>query len=1345
MASPCAREKDECGVGFVADARGTSSRAVLDLALQALGGLKHRGAVAADGISGDGAGILVPIPRAFLATVGAEAGLAIDADRLGVVMAFLDATDDDSRHRGESAVAEACAAEDLEVVGWRTVPVDRTHLGEQALGCLPAIRQALLHRPATMDAAAAERAALRARRRAEALCKSAKTVAYFASFSFHTVTYKGLVRSDRLGQCYPDLTDDRFQAPLALFHARFSTSTSPAWERAQPFRSMCHNGEIISVAGNEARLNGAAELGTEQAGLGSEELFYPAVAADDSDTGRLDSMMELAIQGGRDLSHALAMLVPMAWEERDDVAPAILDFYRFHSFLTAPWEGPAAICVTDGERITATVDRNGSRPLRWHTSADGIIVCASETGVADLTGHGDVTCGRVDPGTLLRVDPSAGGLILDAKVKESLSATAPYGQWIESNSHTLSVGSPGPIDASDELIALLSHAGAGSGSGDTSLPRVDDVFSFLRPQAAQLTSPAVDAICERDVMSLRTLLGPSAPVLTSEPAAARRLELGSFFLYPDAAAALDSLAPSVGVGRIDATMPISEGVEALAAHLGQLAAQALTEVRSGAAILVVDNSDVTADRAPIPSLFALGAISNALATARLQSNVSLVVDCIDAFDPQAVAALLSYGADVVCPRGALWLATHEATDADAAASAAERLRERFEAGVLAVIGNVGIGTLASYRLVPSFEAIGLDQEVIDACLRGTDTLVGGIGFATFARAILARHGASNGTPVEAVGRPARRSLNLLDLVEPVPADIPCALDVVEPVDAIAARLFPATSESSERREATAAALSSLGSRHRSPWTGIRTSLSSNNPPTQDGGGTARTISTGRFGVTPGYLCVVDELHVSSARTTEVSSAQADAEMSWLRVAGESITTMNPTAHHDIYSIEDLAQLIYDLKQVNPGADVSVQLLSDSAIGSTASGLVKSLVEIIHVASTPGAYGRPGIPWEIGLAQAHRALVDSGLRDRVRLRADANLDRASDVLRAALLGADEVTVRVGADDSTSKTPTDLAADLSALVGDIQGQLARLGVRTFAEAIGRVDMLRRCSTGDQIADSLDLSVLLAAPQDAGAARHFAAYAGIQRPQAQLDQQFYRDAFPALLEGHSITLDYQIHNADRSVGCALAGAMALEWSQASPPGKVVARFHGEAGQSFAAFTGPGVVMELLGAANDFAAKGLGGGHVVIRPAPDYAPNSVLAGNAALYGATSGELLIAGRAGQRFGVRNDGAVAVVEGTGDNACEYMSGGTVVILGDFGYNLGAGLTGGQILVFDPNGMLSDRLGPNLHCRGLGSEAVEARLKELIVVHNVATGSPVTRAMLDDWATVRKHFQVCAAD
>ncbi|MEI8081822.1 MAG: glutamate synthase central domain-containing protein, partial [Actinomycetes bacterium] len=698
MASPAVPEKDECGVGFVADANGTGSRTVIELALEALGGLKHRGAVAADGISGDGAGILVPIPREFLVAVGAEAGLHIDPDRVGVVMAFLDATDDDSRHRGESAVAEACAAEDLEVLGWRTVPVDRVHLGEQALGCLPAIRQALLHRPASMDVAAAERAALRARRRAQALCESAKSVAYFASFSFRTVTYKGLVRSDRLGQCYPDLTDSRFQAPLALFHARFSTSTSPAWERAQPFRSMCHNGEIISVAGNEARLNGAAELGTEQAGLGSEELFYPAVAADDSDTGRLDSMMELAIRGGRDLSHALAMLVPMAWEERTDLVPAVRDFYRFHSMLTAPWEGPAAICVTDGGRITATVDRNGSRPLRWHASADGIIVCASETGVADLTGHGNVTCGRVDPGAVIRVDPSAGGLILDAAVKDMLSATAPYGKWIESNTHELPAGSPGHIDASDELVALLSVAGGRPGAGAAALPHADDVFSFLRPQAAQLTSPAVDSVRERDVMSLRTLLGPTAPVLTAEPVAARRLELPSFFLYPDAVAALDSSDQGIAVGRIDATVPITDGVDALAARLDQLAAEALTEVRSGTTILIVDNCGVSADRAPVPSLFALGAINKALSAARARSQVSLIVDCIDAFDPQAIACLLSYGADAVCPRGALWSAARGTADGDAAATAdaAKRLREQLEAGVLALIGNVGIGTLASY-------------------------------------------------------------------------------------------------------------------------------------------------------------------------------------------------------------------------------------------------------------------------------------------------------------------------------------------------------------------------------------------------------------------------------------------------------------------------------------------------------------------------------------------------------------------------------------------------------------------------------------------------------------------------
>lgn len=1361
-------ERDECGVGFVADAAGRSSRAVVQLALEAVGGLRHRGAVAADGISGDGAGLLVPIPGQFFAAVGVEGPGAVDAARVGVIQAFLDATDDAARGRAETAVAQACEAEGLELVGWRTVPVDRAHLGAQALACLPAMRQGLIHRPAQLDIDEAERAALRARRRAQATCEADQLSVYFASFSFRTVTYKGLVTSDRLSQCFPDLADDRFRAPLALFHSRFSTSTSPAWERAQPFRVMCHNGEIISVAGNETRLDGTAVLGTEAAGLGPEELFRPAVARDDSDTGKLDSMMELLVRGGRDLSHALAMLVPAAWESRPDLPQSVRDFYRYHECIATPWEGPAAICVTDGRRVTATVDRNGSRPLRWASCEDGLIVCASETGVAKVEGHGAVTWGRVDPGELLRVDPDMGGLVLNHAVQAHLAKAKPYGQWLAANLRPVPGDTPSPTDLNSDAARLADtptdspsdNPADSSRSGSPRLTSVSDVFGFLRPRVAQLTSPVIDPITEGDTMSLHTLLGSRGAILGDQASSARMLELPSFFLYPDTLAAMAALDPEIGMLTLDATFAVADGPAGLRDRLHQLAHEATSAADAGVELLNITAADVGPHRAAVPSLFAVGAVQSALVQSRQRSQVSLVVDAADATDAHAVACLLSVGADAICPRGALWQAERRALSTSGGTSggggdvraAQETCRQLLEAGVRKMIGSVGIATLAAYRSMPIFEVFWLDAEIIELCLPGATPIVGGLSLDDIARKLIAEHdraGTSGVVRTALLGAEAR-GVELRHLLDFVPDGVACAVGVVEPDRAIASRLFPPGAlGDSTAHDLLASALRALGARPNSTRGPVVASRSSVRPTTADVPPSARTISTARFGVTAGYLTIADELHVASAQARldhDGDSAQIGTELAWLRQVGDAIGSIEPAAHHDIYSIEDLAQLIYDLKQVNPSADVAIGLLSDSGIGSTASGMVKSLVEVIHIAPTPGSAGRPGIPWEIGLSQAHRELVDCGLRDRVRLRVDGGFASAADILRATLLGADEFTLGIPGD-AAGELGSDLASittNISALVSEVRVQLAALGHRTIDEVIGRTDLLAQRKTGDEWLDSLELSPLLALPEDTTAARHFIAYAGIQRPQAELDHRFFVEAAEGLFAGKTLSLHYDIRNSDRSVGCALGGATALECGTEDPPGNVHAKFRGVAGQSFAAFTGRGVLMELEGVANDFAAKGLGGGCVVIRPGPDFAKGSVLAGNAVLYGATSGQLFVAGGVGQRFAVRNNGADAVVEGAGDDACEYLAGGTIVILGDTGRNLASGISGGRVIVYDPNDRLTDRTNPQTLQVSPLSEQDCAELKDLVATHAALTGSTRAHNLLGDWDMVLPAFKICTA-
>ncbi len=1477
------RELDACGIGFVADAHGRPSRSIVTAALEGLANVKHRGAVAADARTSDGTGLLTTIPA------------AVYGEGTGVAMLFV---------RGDDPTAEveaAAAAEGLEVTGWRTPPTDESALGELAARTRPRIVQALLRPAAATERVLAEPAAAstsshlgdpraedlerrtyRMRRRIEATT----TGTYVVSCSFLTIVHKGLVAADALAGFFLDLADDRFDAPLAIFHQRFSTNTLPTWERAQPFRLLCHNGEINTIGGNENRMRARGRLGTSEVGLGAEELFRPVLEPEASDSGKLDEAAELLLRGGRHLSHAMAMLVPEAWEETRDLDPEVRGFYEYHSALMEPWDGPAGVIFTDGTRVGAVLDRNGLRPLRYAVCEDGLVVCASEMGAVDTTGHGTVDRGRLGPGHMLVVSPRF-GVVRNSAVKEHLAAAAPYAQWAFEGFAPTAAGEPvaeTPTDlvrrqaahgfTKEELAMVVKPMAADAyeptfAMGDDSpLPpmagRPRPVAHYLRQRFAQVTNPPIDPLRERLVMSLRTLLGPRAPLLAEAPDAARLLALESFFVYPSAIEALEAPGGSpFPVAVLDTSCAVADGPSGLRAAVDAVAAAADAAVAEGAGIVVLDPGALTAERVPVPSLLALGAVHQRLIASRRRSDTSLVVVADDVRDTHSVAALVGFGADAVCPRLALQAVAAEADEAETgdlvSSDAQERFRAAIEAGVLKILSKMGVSTIDSYRGAQLFEVVGLADEVVDVCFTGASSVVGGVGWDVLGDDAFARHAAAfppgreadldspgfyrvrRGGEYHAHSKEVTQALNDLTLVQETPPvserdplavdqaaahllqraiagedydryrtfvglvterpptelnDLlewtalgpPVPLDEVEPASGIARRFSTGAmshgSLSKEAHETLAQAMNLIGGRSNCGEGGEDPArFRTRGRGRDDKNSRIKQVASGRFGVTPEYLAHADEIQIKMAQGSkpgeggQLPGHKVSAEIARLRHTQPGVGLISPPPHHDIYSIEDLAQLIYDLKQVN-AAQVSVKLVATENVGTIAAGVVKALADVVHISGGNGGTGasplssikHAGMPWEIGLADTQRALVDNGLRGRVRLRVDGGFKTGRHVLVAALLGADEysfgtaamiaegcimlrachrdtckpgvATQRPHLRANFSGTPEGVAAYFMFVAEEVREHLAAMGARTLDELIGRVDLLRQRRTGDPRSDAFDLAFLLAPPEHADEPRHFVERVGLQDPRSALGDQLLADAFRVIWDRERAELAYPITNAERSVGAALSGAIALEFGAEAPRGSARVRFDGAAGQSFGAFLAAGVEMDLVGEANDYVGKGMGGGLIVVRPPADDATlgadggrgsSTVLAGNTCLYGATGGELFVAGAVGERFAVRNSGAVAVVEAVGDHCCEYMTGGTVVVLGRIGYNLGAGMTGGQAFVWDPEvERVLTRVNPDLVAVLRPEHEDLAELRWLVERHAALTGSGRAARLLADW-------------
>jgi glutamate synthase (ferredoxin) len=1396
------RERDACGIGLVADVRGRASRELLDRALAGLAAVAHRGAWAADGVTGDGAGLLLPLDASLTGTPGA-----------GLAMAFL------RREGARDALETACRAEGLEPAGWRDVPVESAALGEHGRATMPEIAQLLL---APCDASDADLRAYRARRRAER-----SGLLYVASLSFRTVTYKALCAATQLGRFYPDLREPGLAVPFAIFHQRFSTNTEPSWERAQPFRLLCHNGEINTIEGNVAWM----EARERSAGLEPE--LAPVLDLDGSDSALLDNALEWLVRADREIAEAVSMLLPPAWQNDPRLEPEVRDFHRYGAMLVEPWDGPAGLVFTDGTTSGAALDRNGLRPLRVAVTGDGLVTVASEAGAVPLPEGVSVRRGRLGPGQALTVDPER-GLRLDAELKRDLAVRRPYGDWVQASIERVDIGEPLPAPTAEltsrhvvhgytrEELSLMLRPIAQNGQdpvysmGDDApiaplAGRSRPFASYLRQRFAQVTNPAIDHYRERTVMSVATLLGQRAP-LDAEGPVPRLIVLPGFLLFPSALAALEPVV-------VDATFSSHDGLEAA---LERVVDEIEGAVRGGAELVCVSDGHVGDGQAPIPSVLAVAASHARLVERGLRTACSLLVLSDEARDTHMIASLLGYGADAVCPRLALETVALLAADDKVGGDrpdpeeAQGRLLRALEDGVLKVMSKLGISDVASYKGARLFDAVGLDRDLCDRYLSGTPSAIGGVGLGQLEQEALGRLAAAEASPqlenpgfykhrkggeqhatspevVEALhealtaahalrtasrtGRSdlyerfaglvnGRAPIEPRDLLELEPAAPPVPLDEVEPAAAIVKRFSSGGMShgalSAEAHETIATALNRLGARSNCGEGGedpqrYRTERNSK----------IKQVASGRFGVTAEYAVFAEELQIKIAQGSkpgeggQIPAHKVTEEIARLRNTQPGVSLISPPPHHDIYSIEDLAQLIYDLRQVNPEADVSVKLVSVSGVGLVAAGVVKAHADVVHVAGADGGTGasplpsikHAGAPWELGLAETQQALVANGLRSRVRVRVDGGFKTGRDVVVAALLGADEFsfgtalllaegclyvrschldTCPVGIASQRPElrakfagTPEMVEAYLLFVAEEARNLLASLGLRSLDDAVGRVECLKQRTTGDPAADGLDLAPLLV--RSGSGPSRYEGETG-DRPRDELGTRLWEEGRAVVDETRLVEPSYTIGVEDRTVGARLGGEIARAVGGHAPHGRVRARFTGSAGQSFGAFLTAGVELDLVGEANDYVGKAMSGGRIVVAPPPGDGGDPCLLGNTVLYGATGGELYCAGSAGERFAVRNSGATAVVEGVGDHACEYMTQGTVVVLGPHGRNLGAGMTGGECFLLEPDERLLNEELVALVEPGMEDEE---RLLRLLERHLRATGSARAAALLED--------------
>jgi glutamate synthase (NADPH/NADH) large chain len=1466
-------EHDACGVAFVATLTGEASHDIVRKGITALLNLDHRGAAGAETNSGDGAGILIQVPDAFLREVAREAGFELPAPAsYAVGTAFLPGDPGDPEHVAKTRrrIEEIAHEENLEVIGWRDVPVDPASLGKTAHGVMPTFAQLFVAgKGSRVTGMALERLAFCLRKRAES-----ETDVYFPSLSSRTLIYKGMLTPAQLDEVFPDLRDERMTSALAVVHSRFSTNTFPSWPLSHPFRFIAHNGEINTVMGNRNWMRAREALLASDVIPGDLERLYPICTTGASDSASFDEVLELLHMGGRSLPHSVLMMIPEAWENHGEMDRQRRSFYEFHSAMMEPWDGPACVVFTDGDQVGAVLDRNGLRPSRYWVTDDGLVVLASEVGVLDLDPATIVRKGRLQPGKMFLADLSEHRIIEDDEIKAELAAEHPYEEWLHAglihlddipdrehivHTHASVTRRQQVFGYTEEELRILLTPMANSGGEplgsmgtDTPIAALSDkprlLFDYFAQLFAQVTNPPLDAIREELVTSLSGTIGPESNLLEPTPASCRQVVL------PFPVISNDDLAKIRHINR-DGDMPgfithvsrglyeVEGGGEAMARRLDEICREVSEAIAGGARVIVLSDRHSTQELAPIPSLLLTGAVHHHLVREKTRTQVGLLVEAGDVREVHHVALLVGYGAAAVNPYLAMESVEDLAREGFYVKTEPEKavanLIKALGKGVLKVMSKMGVSTVASYTGAQIFEVVGLSQALVDKYFTGTTSKLGGVELDTIAEEVAMRHASAyprggiapahreleiggeyqwrrEGEPhlfdpetvfrlqhstrtgsydvfkqyTSRVDEQSERLMTLRGLFRFKEAGAtgrqPIPVEEVEPVSEIVKRFSTGAmsygSISQEAHETLAIAMNRLGAKSNT-GEGGEDAERLYDPERRS---SIKQVASGRFGVTSEYLTNSDDIQIKmaqGAKPGEGGQLPGHKVYPWVaktRYSTPGVGLISPPPHHDIYSIEDLAQLIHDLKNANPSARIHVKLVAEVGVGTVAAGVSKAHADVVLISGHDGGTGaspltslkHAGGPWELGLAETQQTLLLNGLRDRIVVQTDGQLKTGRDVVIAALLGAEEYgfataplvvsgcimmrvchldTCPVGVATQNPVLRERYAGQAEHVVNfftfiaqEVRELLAELGFRSLDEAVGQVGSLDVVEAVEHWkASGLDLSPILHAP-DLTAFPDQDLHCTKQQDHGLEKSLDVTELLPLVQDvldrAEPLRAQVSIRNVNRTVGTILGHEITKKYGGAGlPDGTVDLTFIGSAGQSFGAFVPRGVTMRLEGDTNDYLGKGLSGGRIVVRPdraATFRANEQIIAGNVIAYGATSGRIFIRGGVGERFCVRNSGAWAVTEGVGDHACEYMTGGRVVVLGPTGRNFAAGMSGGVAWVLD---LKEQRVNAELVELGPVEGEAAAELEQLVREHAEETGSDVATALLADWPAALARF------
>ncbi len=1469
-------EHDACGMGFVASIRGEKSHDIIRKGLEVLINLTHRGAAGCDPETGDGAGILIQVPHVFFARECGELGMQLpEAGAYGVAMCFLP-VDKHSRLQCEGALERIAQQEGAVVIGWRDTPVNGDAIGREARNSQPYIEQLFVRRPQGLDEEAFERLLYRIRRRCEneiALSEiEGKEDFYVPSFSCRTIIYKGLMLAPQIEKFYFELANPLVSSALALVHQRFSTNTFPSWKLAHPYRFIAHNGEINTIRGNVSWMNARQSVVNHPLHGENIEDLFPVIVSGGSDSSSLDNAVEFLYQSGRTLPHVMAMLIPEAWAGNPDMDEDKRAFYEYHASLMEPWDGPAAIAFTDGRVIGATLDRNGLRPGRYIVTKDDLVVLASEAGVIDIPAEDVRKKGRLQPGRMFLVDTEQKRIVSDAEIKKLLAARQPYGTWLQEQQVTLDhIPEPSRTIASnpetllrrqraygyseEDLRILLAPMGAkgeepvGSMGTDTPLACLSDrpqpLFNYFRQLFAQVTNPPIDPIREELVMSLISYIGTERNILDETPENCHTLKLPHPILTNRD---LEKLRRVSSGDLLATTLPAlfraEDGERGLKQALDDLSARASHAVASGYSLLIISDRGVDSTYAPIPSLLAMAAVHNRLVREKTRTVVALIIESGDPREVMHFALLIGYGASAINPYLAIetlhdlkrrGLLPHNVTGNQAEKNFIKAINK----GLLKTFSKMGISTLQSYRGAQVFEAVGLNQSLIDSYFAGTASRIEGIGLDVLAREAQMKHDYAfqpltdsetelvvgghyqyrvdgeyhlhNPQTISKLQHSVRQNnpktfeeyTSLIDdqsrnlctlrgLLKLKYLEHPISIDDIEPAKEIVKRFTTGAmsygSISKEAHETLAIAMNRIGGMSNTGEGGEDEARFKPDPNGDSRRSAVKQVASGRFGVTTNYLINADELQIKMAQGAkpgeggQLPGHKVDEVIASVRHSTPGVGLISPPPHHDIYSIEDLAQLIYDLKNVNPRARIAVKLVSEVGVGTVAAGVSKAHADVVLISGDSGGTGasplssikHAGLPWELGLAETQQVLLLNDLRSRIKVQTDGKLQTGRDVVIAALLGAEEFgfattpliamgcimmrkchlntcSVGIATQDPVLRArftgqPEHVINFFFFLAEQIRQHMAKLGFRTMDEMIGRVDKLDTVlADAHWKAKGIDLSSILYSPTLPLRVSRRCVRKQDHGLESALDHQLIEKAAPALKSKKPVKASFPIRNVHRTVGAMLGGEIARRYGSAGlPDGTIHYKFTGSAGQSFGAFVPNGVTLELEGDSNDYLGKGLSGGRIIAYPprTSSFLPEeSILVGNVVLYGATSGEVYLNGIAGERFAVRNSGATAVVEGVGDHGCEYMTRGLVAVIGSTGRNFAAGMSGGIAYVYDDAGDFATRRcnKSSVDLEPLEHDEDIATLRALLEKHRDLTGSPRAAWILDNWSIACDNF------